>query len=160
MADLALELGDLGLILRDAGGVGHFIVELTRLVLLDPRPDQMPKAVLTRQSAQLRVPPEKVEHHLSFEFEVKLWCLAMAYPPIRPAARSNPSPFNCPVFGVTPKWAIPHCQKAQMTNGPDELSRPGRFSCAPSMTRDLEVKVLCASRPRRALAKRKGVIAR
>jgi len=28
------------------------------------------------------------------------------------------------------------------------------------MARDLEVKVLCASRPRRALAKRKGVIER
>ena len=28
------------------------------------------------------------------------------------------------------------------------------------MTRDQEVKVLCASRPRRALAKRKGVIVR
>jgi len=35
-----------------------------------------------------------------------------------------------------------------------------RHSCAPSMARDLEVKVLCASRPRRALAKRKGVIVR
>ncbi len=31
---------------------------------------------------------------------------------------------------------------------------------APSMARDLEVRVLCVSRPQRALAKRKGVTAR
>lgn len=42
LANLALELGDLGLILSDARGVSDFIVEVTGFALLDPQPDPAP----------------------------------------------------------------------------------------------------------------------
>src|SRR6266851_4802864 len=54
-----------------------------------------------------------------------------------------------------PKWRSTPKRSTRIDARRD--GRRGALPCVPSMTRDLEVRVLCASRPRRALAKRKVI---
>jgi hypothetical protein len=72
LTDLALQLGNLALVLGDAYRVDYFIGELAGCVFPHPLAEQIARqAMLARQFPQTHPPLQKVEHHLTLELHAE-----------------------------------------------------------------------------------------
>jgi hypothetical protein len=91
LADLALELSDLALVLGDVNRLGQLVGELARLVLADPKTNQIARETMPpRELMQPCATVEKFSAIWRLNSELKLRCRAMAYPPIC----SSPGPIR------------------------------------------------------------------
>jgi hypothetical protein len=101
LADLALKLSDLPLVLGDVNRFGQVVGELARLVFADPKPNQIARETMpARELMQPCAPVEKLFRDLTLELRTEPPMPSNALSSDKALARSNSSLPFCPVLGV------------------------------------------------------------
>jgi hypothetical protein len=101
VADLALELSDLGLVLGDMHRLGQLVGELACLVLADPKPNPIARKTMpARELMQHCAIVEKFFGDLVLELRTETPMPSHGLYSDKPVARSNSYLPGCPVLGV------------------------------------------------------------